>query len=159
MVENNHGMQATKPSWMLSADAKVYTKTYNVNGTYTTKFVDSKGKETQLTFTINEIDDKGPNLSISMKYNSEANVVFVEVTSDEILSSKKSQHIAYARQIAMYLIREFTNLSLPKIGQELGGRNHATILYGINAIKKSMEDNEDTKKVIDELMKNLENRE
>ena len=59
----------------------------------------------------------------------------------------------------MYLIREFTNLSLPKIGKELGGRNHATILNGINNIKASMEKNEDTKKIIDELVKNLENRE
>ena len=81
------------------------------------------------------------------------------MTSDEILSSKRSQEIAYARHIAMYLIREFTNLSLPKIGKELGGRNHATILNGINKIKESMEKNEDTKKIIDELIKNLENRE
>lgn len=80
------------------------------------------------------------------------------LTSDEILSSKRTQEISYARHIAMYLLREFAHLSLPKIGKELN-RNHATIINGINNIKSSMESNEDTKKIIDELTKNLENRE
>ena len=45
-----------------------------------------------------------------------------------------------------------------KIGKELGGRNHATILNGINNIKTSMEKNEDTKKIIEELVTNLTER-
>ncbi|MBE7035303.1 MAG: chromosomal replication initiator protein DnaA [Ruminococcaceae bacterium] len=80
------------------------------------------------------------------------------VTSDEILSSKRTKEIAYARHIAMYLMREFTGQSLPEIGKELGGRNHATVLNGINNIKNSMEKNEDTKKIVEELVTNLENR-
>jgi len=84
---------------------------------------------------------------------------YFNITSDEILSSKRTQEISYARQIAMYLLREFTNLSLPKIGQELGGRNHATIVSGIKKIKESLEKDEDTKKIVEELVKNLENRE
>jgi len=83
---------------------------------------------------------------------------YFNLTSDEILSSKRTQEISYARHIAMYLMREFTGLSLPKIGRELGGRNHATILNGINNIKTSMERNEDTKKIVEELVSNLENR-
>ena len=108
---------------------------------------------------IQEFTNKSNDPHVNTEYILSVVANYFNVTSDEILSAKKSQQIAYARQIAMYLIREFTSLSLPKIGQELGGRNHATILYGINSIKKSMEDNEDTKKVIDELIKNLENRE
>jgi len=84
---------------------------------------------------------------------------YFNITSDEILSKKKTQEIAYARQIAMYLIREFTNLSLPKIGQELGGRHHATIISGINKIEEALKRDEDTKKIVEELVKNLENRE
>lgn len=83
---------------------------------------------------------------------------YFNITSDEILSSKRTQEISYARHIAMYLMRECTGLSLPKIGKELGGRNHATILNGINNIKASMEKNEDTKKIIDELVANLNDR-
>ncbi len=80
------------------------------------------------------------------------------VTSDEILSTKRTQEISYARHIAMYLMREFTGQSLPKIGQELGGRTHATVSNGINNIKNDMETNEDTKKIVEELIANLENR-
>lgn len=83
---------------------------------------------------------------------------YFNITSDEILSSKRTQEISYARHIAMYLLRECTGLSLPKIGKELGGRNHATILNGINNIKQSMETNEDTKKIIEELVANLNDR-
>ena len=83
---------------------------------------------------------------------------YFNITSDEILSSKRTQEISYARHIAMYLLRECTGLSLPKIGKELGGRNHATILNGINNIKTSMEKNEDTKKIIEELVANLTDR-
>ena len=108
---------------------------------------------------IIEFTGKSDDPHVNTEYILSVVANYFNVTSDEILSAKKNQPIAYARQIAMYLIREFTNLSLPKIGQELGGRDHATIMYGISAIKKKMQDNEDTKKVIDELMKNLENRE
>ena len=83
---------------------------------------------------------------------------YFNITSDEILSSKRTQEISYARHIAMYLLRECTGLSLPKIGKELGGRNHATILNGINNIKASMEKNEDTKNIIEELVSNLNDR-
>lgn len=108
---------------------------------------------------IKEFLNKSDDPHVNTEYILSVVANYFNVTSDEILSSKRTQEIAYARHIAMYLIREFTNLSLPKIGQELGGRNHATILNGINNIKASMEKNEDTRKIIDELIKNLENRE
>ena len=108
---------------------------------------------------IREFLNKSDDPHVNTEYILSVVANYFNVTSDEILSAKRTQEIAYARHIAMYLIRQFTNLSLPKIGQELGGRNHATILNGINNIKKSMEENDDTRKIIDELMKNLENRE
>ncbi len=108
---------------------------------------------------IKEFLNKSDDPHINTEYILSIVANYFNITSDEILSSKRTQEISYARHIAMYLIREFTNLSLPKIGKELGGRNHATILNGINNIKASMEKNEDTKKIIDELVKNLENRE
>lgn len=108
---------------------------------------------------IREFLNKSDDPHVNTEYILSVVANYFNVTSDEILSAKRTQEIAYARHIAMYLIRQFTNLSLPKIGQELGGRNHATILNGINNIKKSMEENDDTRKIIDELIKNLENRE
>ncbi len=108
---------------------------------------------------IKEFLNKSDDPHVNTEYILSVVANYFNVTSDEILSAKRTQEIAYARHIAMYLLREFTNLSLPKIGKELGGRNHATILNGIKNIKESMEKDEDTRKVIDELIKNLENRE
>ena len=108
---------------------------------------------------INEFLNKSDDPHVNTEYILSIVANYFNITSDEILSSKRTQEISYARQIAMYLLREFTNLSLPKIGQELGGRNHATIVSGIKKIKDSLEKDEDTKKIVEELVKNLENRE
>ena len=47
----------------------------------------------------------------------------------ELCSQKRSQSIAYPRQVAMYLSRELTDASLPKIGKEFGGRDHTTVIH------------------------------
>jgi len=52
------------------------------------------------------------------------------VTMEELLSHSRSQRIAFPRQVAMYMLREESELSLPKIGEILGGRDHTTIMYG-----------------------------
>ncbi|MBO5666937.1 MAG: chromosomal replication initiator protein DnaA, partial [Firmicutes bacterium] len=56
-------------------------------------------------------------------------------------SSKRSRNIAYPRQIAMYLCREITGLSLPKIGELFGGRDHTPVLHGCEKIAKDLESN------------------
>jgi chromosomal replication initiator protein len=61
---------------------------------------------------------------------------------DQLISRNRSKEIAFARQVAMYLIREETATSLPKIGNALGGRDHSTILYGCEKINKQLETND-----------------
>jgi chromosomal replication initiator protein len=61
---------------------------------------------------------------------------------DQLISRNRSKEIAFARQVAMYLIREETATSLPKIGDALGGRDHSTILYGCGKINEQLETNE-----------------
>ena len=50
-------------------------------------------------------------------------------------ASKREQHIVHARQVAMYLARELTDNSLPKIGKEFGNRDHTTVMHAYNKIK------------------------
>ncbi len=57
------------------------------------------------------------------------------VTYSEILSQKRTMNIANARQVAMYLTRELTELSLPAIGDYFGGRNHSTVIHAYNKIR------------------------
>lgn len=67
-------------------------------------------------------------------------------------SKKRSKAIAYPRQIAMYICRELTDLSLPKIGSEFGGRDHTTVLHACNKIEQDIKENEDIKIRVDKVI-------
>ncbi|MFN2275675.1 MAG: helix-turn-helix domain-containing protein, partial [Anaerolineales bacterium] len=58
---------------------------------------------------------------------------------EQLLGRTRARDVALPRQIAMYLIREETDTSLPKIGEMLGGRDHTTVLYGADKISERIE--------------------
>ena len=60
--------------------------------------------------------------------------VHFNLTPDDLLGSVRSQPIAHARQVAMYLLREENGLSYAQIGRELGGRDHSTVRYGASRV-------------------------
>ena len=57
---------------------------------------------------------------------------------EDLLSSSRTRPLVTARQIAMYLCRELTDLSLPKIGQQFGGRDHTTVMHADRKIRSLM---------------------
>ncbi|MFI0464921.1 chromosomal replication initiator protein DnaA [Saccharopolyspora sp. 5N102] len=63
---------------------------------------------------------------------------YFSVTIDDLCGPGKTKALAQARQIAMYLCRELTDSSLPKIGQYFGGRDHTTVMYADKKIRKEM---------------------
>ncbi|MFD1715146.1 chromosomal replication initiator protein DnaA [Amnibacterium flavum] len=65
---------------------------------------------------------------------------YFKLSVDDLYGASRSQAIATARQIAMYLCRELTNLSLPKIGQLFGGRDHTTVMYANKKISELMKE-------------------
>ncbi|MFT4187501.1 MAG: chromosomal replication initiator protein DnaA [Aeromicrobium sp.] len=67
--------------------------------------------------------------------------VYSEFSIDEICGANRSRDLVLARQIAMYLCRELTEMSLPKIGQEFGGRDHTTVMHAVKKIGKLMTEN------------------
>lgn len=69
----------------------------------------------------------------------------------ELESSARQRNIAYPRQIAIYLIRENTNNSLPQIGKYFGGRDHTTILHSYEKIKSELKTSKDLQNTIDNL--------
>ena len=73
----------------------------------------------------------------------------------EIESSKRSKNISYPRQIAMYLCREITPLSYPKIGEFFGGRDHTTVLHAYDKISKEIKINDSLKSIINNLEKEI----
>jgi chromosomal replication initiator protein len=63
---------------------------------------------------------------------------FFSVSLDDLCGPGKTKALAQARQISMYLCRELTDLSLPKIGQTFGGRDHTTVMHADKKIRKEM---------------------
>jgi chromosomal replication initiator protein len=63
--------------------------------------------------------------------------------ADDLVGRKRTQEVANARQVAMYLLRAEHTLSLPAIGDLLGGRDHSTVRYGIDQVTKDLERDDD----------------
>jgi len=76
---------------------------------------------------------------------------YFNINVSDMRTKKKHKSIAYPRQIAMYLVRDMTEHSLPEIGEFFGGRDHSTVLYGIKKITTSMETDNNVKKIVDDI--------
>ncbi len=73
------------------------------------------------------------------------------VTIDELTGDRRSQNIVYPRQVAMYLSRELTDASLPKIGKEFGGRDHTTVIHATSKIARLIREDRSVYNLIQEL--------
>lgn len=77
------------------------------------------------------------------------------VSVEDIRSEKKKAEISHARQFAMYIIREITNLTYEEIGEQFGGKKHSTVIYSIEAAESKMEDNPQLKSSVYDIMKSI----
>lgn len=80
---------------------------------------------------------------------------YFDMRPEEFKSKKRTRDIAYPRQIAMYLCRDLTDMSLPKIGYEFGGRDHTTVIHACEKITDDIENNSETRRAINEIKRNL----
>ena len=70
---------------------------------------------------------------------------------EELCGDKRSQNIVYPRQVAMYLSRELTDSSLPKIGKEFGGRDHTTVIHATSKIARLIKEDRSVYNLVQEL--------
>ena len=66
---------------------------------------------------------------------------------EDFTAKKRTKSIAFPRQVAMYLSRELTDFSLPKIGDEFGGRDHTTVIHAHEKISRMLKDDQIFKKM------------
>lgn len=85
----------------------------------------------------------------------EAVARYFDIRPEEFKSKKRTRDIAFPRQIAMYLCRELTEMSLPKIGEEFGGRDHTTVIHACEKISEEIESNSETRRAVSEIKRNL----
>ena len=79
-----------------------------------------------------------------------------EIKVSDIKSKKRTRNISVPRQIAMYLCRTKTKLSLPEIGRQFGGKDHTTVIFAHKKISETINKNNDLKKVIDIIVSDIE---
>jgi chromosomal replication initiator protein len=73
------------------------------------------------------------------------------LSMEELCSERRSQNIVYPRQVAMYLSRELTDASLPKIGREFGGRDHTTVIHATSKIARMIREDRSVYNLVQEL--------
>ncbi len=73
---------------------------------------------------------------------------YFRLQAEDLTGRKRTKDIANARQITMYLLREENGLSLPAIGEQLGGRDHSTVRYGVEQVTQDLEHDEDLRRAI-----------
>lgn len=80
---------------------------------------------------------------------------YFQLNESAIVSSKRDRKYSYPRQIAMYICRELTDLSLPQIGSQFGGRDHTTVIHSINKIKNEIESNLSALSLINDIIEKI----
>ena len=80
---------------------------------------------------------------------------YYSVSKEDIYSTKRPSNILNARQVAMYITREMTDMSLSMIGDAFGGKNHSTVLHSVNLVESKMEKDSKFSQSIREMMEDI----
>lgn len=80
------------------------------------------------------------------------------VTPEDIRSTKRASTVSNARKIAIYVVREITQMPLTSIGMEFGGRDHSTIVYSINNVSDNIKKDTHLRELVDDIVKNIRDR-
>jgi len=79
------------------------------------------------------------------------------VSVEDLRSVKRSQKISSSRQIAMYIMREVTQITMDLIGKEFGGRDHSTVVYAIRHAEEKIKKDSSLRATIEDIIKNIKN--
>ena len=91
---------------------------------------------------------------ISCDFIKETVAKYFSINKDDLSGNKRSNDIAFPRQIAMYLCRDIANMSYPQIGIDFGGRDHSTVMHACRKIEKEVKEKSNTKLIV-ESVKNI----
>ncbi|HHU82821.1 MAG TPA: chromosomal replication initiator protein DnaA [Firmicutes bacterium] len=99
------------------------------------------------------ISQQEKRVSISLIQNTIAE--YYHLSPEELRAKKRTKDVTLPRQLAMYLCRELTDSSLPKIGEEFGGRDHTTVIYACDKIREQMNKDPSFNRIVQDLILKL----
>lgn len=108
------------------------------------------------TEALKDIFPNGRPKEINMELIQEVVASYFKIKIDDLLAKKRTRNITYPRQIAMYLSRELTETSLPRIGEMFGGRDHTTVIHAHDKITRERAEDVKLNNTIKELVKRIE---
>lgn len=116
------------------------------------------GSKIDLDLAIEALKDY-TNTGVSEKNNirkiQKAVAEYFQISVDDMKSKKRSANLAFPRQVAMYLCRQLTDESFPKIGTEFGGKDHSTVMHSCDKIEAEMKVNKELVKTIENIKKTI----
>lgn len=80
------------------------------------------------------------------------------VSPDDLRSNKRSAQISIARKVAIYVVREITQMPLATIGTEFGGRDHSTIVYSVTSVSDAMKKDPNLQNLVNDIIKNIKDK-
>ena len=95
------------------------------------------------------------NTVLSIEYIQDVVAKYFNITVDDLKGSRRSNDVAFPRQIAMYFCRDIAQISTPKIGQAFGKRDHSTVMHACNKIAKEVKENSNTKLIVETVKNSL----
>jgi chromosomal replication initiator protein len=100
---------------------------------------------------LRDVFPQGEAAEVSIKRIQDLVADRFDLSLEELCGEKRSQNIVYPRQVAMYLSRELTDSSLPKIGKEFGGRDHTTVIHATSKISRLIREDRSVYNLVQEL--------
>jgi len=100
---------------------------------------------------LKDVFPQGELPEVSVERIQDAVVERFGISMQELTGDRRSQQIVYPRQVAMYLCRELTDSSLPKIGKKFGGRDHTTVIHATSKIAKLIQEDRSVYNLVQEL--------
>ena len=104
---------------------------------------------------LKDIISKKQGKSITINLIQDIVSSYFNLRVEDLKSQRRTRNVAYPRQIAMYLSRKLTDMSLPKIGEEFGGRDHTTVIHAYEKISDNLNKDESLQHTIDDITKKL----
>lgn len=107
------------------------------------------------TEALKDIISNKQNKNITIDLIQDVVATYFNLRVDDLKSQRRTRNVAYPRQIAMYLSRKLTDMSLPKIGEEFGGRDHTTVIHAYEKISESLNKDESLQHTINDITKKI----